>query len=209
MVLAPLKVANWETSWQTPWRSPEIPAEIKTSVEKMQLYRALTHVPMIYAVAIFNLVLVMILCAHEGVEPIYYGWMGIFAVGCAARMIMWMRYQDKEDLNVDPAKTLKTLTVISVGIIVFLSVWSVFAISTDMFANQIFIPMSLVFGSTCIAHCLACIKRASVAVLFVGVVPSALALVFMGGFDRSEEHTSELQSLTNLVCRLLLEKKKN
>src|SRR5438093_3741233 len=28
-------------------------------------------------------------------------------------------------------------------------------------------------------------------------------------FDiRSEEHTSELQSLTNLVCRLLLEKKK-
>src|SRR5438093_2495153 len=26
-------------------------------------------------------------------------------------------------------------------------------------------------------------------------------------WDRSEEHTSELQSLTNLVCRLLLEKK--
>src|SRR5258706_5704904 len=31
------------------------------------------------------------------------------------------------------------------------------------------------------------------------------------GWDaaRSEEHTSELQSLTNLVCRLLLENKKN
>src|SRR5258706_11966215 len=28
------------------------------------------------------------------------------------------------------------------------------------------------------------------------------------GHYRSEEHTSELQSLTNLVCRLLLEKKK-
>src|SRR5258706_7823734 len=27
-------------------------------------------------------------------------------------------------------------------------------------------------------------------------------------YGRSEEHTSELQSLTNLVCRLLLEKKK-
>src|SRR5438093_8404533 len=27
--------------------------------------------------------------------------------------------------------------------------------------------------------------------------------------ERSEEHTSELQSLTNLVCRLLLEKKNN
>src|ERR1019366_9868048 len=29
------------------------------------------------------------------------------------------------------------------------------------------------------------------------------------GQGRSEEHTSELQSLTNLVCRLLLERKKN
>src|SRR2546430_17338193 len=29
-----------------------------------------------------------------------------------------------------------------------------------------------------------------------------------GDYDRSEEHTSELQSQSNLVCRLLLEKKK-
>src|SRR2546430_8740321 len=50
-------------------------------------------------------------------------------------------------------------------------------------------------------------------------------VTFAGGFDaaggggnehrggircvRSEEHTSELQSQSNLVCRLLLEKKKN
>src|SRR5437016_9318670 len=40
-----------------------------------------------------------------------------------------------------------------------------------------------------------------------------LALKAYGPYDydgdarRSEEHTSELQSLTNLVCRLLLEKK--
>src|SRR5256886_5267703 len=31
----------------------------------------------------------------------------------------------------------------------------------------------------------------------------------MGGSARSEEHTSELQSQSNLVCRLLLEKKKS
>src|SRR5688500_19273605 len=30
-----------------------------------------------------------------------------------------------------------------------------------------------------------------------------------GPLERSEEHTSELQSPCNLVCRLLLEKKKN
>src|SRR5437016_12531882 len=47
----------------------------------------------------------------------------------------------------------------------------------------------------------------------------SMARCFRGGHEpgtgilgnvrlRSEEHTSELQSLTNLVCRLLLEKKK-
>src|SRR5256885_6985785 len=38
-------------------------------------------------------------------------------------------------------------------------------------------------------------------------LPGAEALGFLGN-DRSEEHTSELQSPCNLVCRLLLEKKK-
>src|SRR5688572_17851653 len=33
-------------------------------------------------------------------------------------------------------------------------------------------------------------------------------IIKMGGEARSEEHTSELQSQSNLVCRLLLEKKK-
>src|SRR2546430_9151006 len=32
--------------------------------------------------------------------------------------------------------------------------------------------------------------------------------VSLEGYSRSEEHTSELQSQSNLVCRLLLEKKK-
>src|SRR5256885_5143334 len=55
----------------------------------------------------------------------------------------------------------------------------------------------------------------------IGILPSLLVLI--GGFflrrpmvmvghtssQRSEEHTSELQSPCNLVCRLLLEKKNN
>src|SRR5215213_11754585 len=39
-------------------------------------------------------------------------------------------------------------------------------------------------------------------------VPPAKRSAGAPGASRSEEHTSELQSLTNLVCRLLLEKKK-
>src|SRR2546430_4110145 len=38
--------------------------------------------------------------------------------------------------------------------------------------------------------------------------PSGAAALFERHRHRSEEHTSELQSQSNLVCRLLLEKKK-
>src|SRR5260370_11081160 len=37
---------------------------------------------------------------------------------------------------------------------------------------------------------------------------AAISVVLRQDFSRSEEHTSELQSHLNLVCRLLLEKKK-
>src|SRR5256712_4524236 len=36
-----------------------------------------------------------------------------------------------------------------------------------------------------------------------------VAVMVLGGLLRSEEHTSELQSRSDLVCRLLLEKKNN
>src|SRR6266850_3308337 len=47
------------------------------------------------------------------------------------------------------------------------------------------------------------------AALIVGAAPPARLVAQTGGQTRSEEHTSELQSPCNLVCRLLLEKKKN
>ncbi|WP_321324881.1 diguanylate cyclase domain-containing protein [uncultured Parasphingorhabdus sp.] len=183
MDLAPLSEKNWQASWQAPWRSPKIPAKIRPSVEAMQLHRAMTHVPMIYLVAIFNLIAVMVLSAHEGVEPIYYSWMGLLAVGCIGRMVMWIRYPRDPDSLTHTKKILRNLSLLSVGIVSFLSIWSVFIITTGMFANQMFIPMSLVFGSTCIAHCLACIKKAAVTIVFVGIIPSALAMILVGEFD--------------------------
>src|SRR5690606_22315244 len=42
----------------------------------------------------------------------------------------------------------------------------------------------------------------------VDIAPAVVAIEAGSCSDRSEEHTSELQSRENLVCRLLLEKKK-
>src|SRR2546430_6905919 len=59
-----------------------------------------------------------------------------------------------------------------------------------------------------------CINAVAVPVFAAGGIvhwPIALTMAVggvLGGYARSEEHTSELQSQSNLVCRLLLEKKK-
>src|SRR2546430_8624989 len=42
---------------------------------------------------------------------------------------------------------------------------------------------------------------------FINSSPNIICLSIRGADGRSEEHTSELQSQSNLVCRLLLEKK--
>src|SRR2546426_8525418 len=68
-------------------------------------------------------------------------------------------------------------------------------------------PRSTLFPYTTLFR--SCLDRLFVSPLVVvGLVFSRL----LARFDRakrSEEHTSELQSPCNLVCRLLLEKKKN
>src|SRR2546430_5945331 len=53
--------------------------------------------------------------------------------------------------------------------------------------------------------------KAELEVRLDGVQPALLQFVRLQLVQepRSEEHTSELQSQSNLVCRLLLEKKKN
>src|SRR5258706_3473553 len=82
-------------------------------------------------------------------------------------------------------------------------------------------PYTTLFRSTTGSRAAACSDTADMARLPRLVVPGRLHLLLQRshgigpvfGSDertsiRSEEHTSELQSLTNLVCRLLLEKKK-
>src|SRR5215475_15267517 len=61
-------------------------------------------------------------------------------------------------------------------------------------------PRSTLFPYTTLFRSRFCAVRLSIGMISAGVRPHAA---------RSEEHTSELQSRENLVCRLLLEKKKN
>src|SRR5205823_13785133 len=69
-------------------------------------------------------------------------------------------------------------------------------------------PRSTLFPYTTLFRSQRSAKRAWKALICAVVSPEAVGRNSTRGSLRSEEHTSELQSLAYLVCRLLLEKKK-
>src|SRR2546430_17151122 len=68
-------------------------------------------------------------------------------------------------------------------------------------------PRSTLFPYTTLFRSI-CRRRAPGPPSFLGIPGRRLFTRPSCGHIRSEEHTSELQSQSNLVCRLLLEKKK-
>src|SRR5438045_4886646 len=79
---------------------------------------------------------------------------------------------------------------------------------TTLFRSVSNLLESLLLGPALIGARLLAARFGPIA--FAAVAALALATIAENqlGSDRSEEHTSELQSLRHLVCRLLLEKKK-
>src|SRR4051794_41492306 len=64
-------------------------------------------------------------------------------------------------------------------------------------------------GALTIAELAAMFPRSGGIYVFIREAWGPLPAFLFGWTERSEEHTSELQSPVHLVCRLLLEKKKN
>src|SRR5258706_3788168 len=76
-------------------------------------------------------------------------------------------------------------------------------------------PRSTLFPYTTLFRSLVGLMEHGLPVWLALVITTVVMIVLAFAIERvvlrplrSEEHTSELQSLTNLVCRLLLEKKK-
>src|ERR1039458_10466477 len=97
------------------------------------------------------------------------------------------------------------------GVLVLLYVSALFAVVIQplvQFVANWRIGKFRPFRSTAIFVLLVLVLGGLFAFFFFALPPVARDLEEFGK-ERSEEHTSELQSLRHLVCRLLLEKKKN
>ncbi len=162
---------------------PAVPPEIAGSFESSQMMRVLRHVPMIYAVATLNMVIVITLCIEQGMPIAFYGWMFFLTLFAIVRMFIWIGRArgPLDDLEARPL--LLNMTIVSVGGMGMLSIWTAANFVMGYLDDAIVIPVSLVFGATCVAHCLAPLRTAAAGTLIAGILPTAAMMIGVGDFQ--------------------------
>ena len=138
---------------------------------------------MLLGVAMLNLVIIMAVCAHEGMPPISYLWLTGFLLYCVVRIVYWVRRLRQPHEYGNIARTLQITGVVSLLMMAALSTATVTAFVTDLIQSQLLFPMFLGFGTTAIAHCLYTLRPTAISMIVVGLFPSSLAMIWKGPFD--------------------------
>jgi diguanylate cyclase len=162
---------------------PAVPPEIADSFQSSQMMRVLRHMPMIYAVATLNMVIIIVLCIAKGLPIGFYGWMFVLTLFAFVRMLIWVRRARQPFDDLDPRTLLTNMTIVAIGGMGMLSLWTSVNVVIGTLDDIVVIPVSLVFGATCVAHCIAPLRTAASGTLIAGIVPTAAVMIGVGDFE--------------------------
>jgi diguanylate cyclase len=165
------------------WLVPTAPDAIRVELERRQLIRIQQYVPMIYVIASLNASIVMAVCAHAGVELRYYAWMSVLIVLAMVRTAVWTRRRRAETAPEAVSSTLRWSVWIAVSALLVMGAFSSATFVSGAFFRSTLIPISLAFGSMSIAHCFATFRPSAIAAITLGIVPSSVAMLWVGDFD--------------------------
>ncbi|NJS14781.1 MAG: hypothetical protein HC788_09470, partial [Sphingopyxis sp.] len=146
--------AGQHRTWLSHWMADAVPVGIADDLRHAQLDSLIAQVPVLMAVAALNTMIIMAVCAWNGLPLANYGWMGgLIAYTLVRRHIVKRRFATA----VTPERQrrlVQTSTVASIGMLALLGVAAAATYATGLFDHSLLIPMSLGFGSISIAHCL-------------------------------------------------------
>jgi diguanylate cyclase (GGDEF)-like protein len=165
------------------WLLPPVPAQIRPALQQAQFGSVRKQVPMLLAVAALNTLIIMAVCANDGLPFRTYGWMSLLLLYCFVRLIIWSRMLRKA---VDPARIPSTLKMSVRASLIMVSVLGLDAAYTfviGMFNAKLLIPVSLCFGAMAISHCLYTLRTAAIGAIIMGLFPSAIAMLVVGEFE--------------------------
>jgi diguanylate cyclase len=175
--------AAGQRSWLSRWTAGIIPLEIADDLRHAQLDSLVEQVPVLLAVASLNTVILMAVCAWQGLPLAHYGWMGgLVLYGLVRRRIVKRRFTAA--VTADQQRSLvRTSTIAAISMLAFLGVTAAATYAAGLLDHSLLIPMSLGFGSIAIAHCLYRLYRVAIASLVLGIGPSSVMLMWVGDFE--------------------------
>lgn len=162
---------------------PPVPTAIREALTRAQFESVRRQVPMLLSVAAINTVIVMAVCAHDGLPLSNYGWMALLILYCVVRMVIWAKRLRKPVLHKDVPHLLNMNVGVSLLLTSVLGMAVAYTFVARFFPSELLIPMSLGFGATAIAHCFYTLRPAAIGTLVMGLFPSSLAMLVVGGFD--------------------------
>ncbi len=162
------------------WILPPVEDEIRPALNRAQFASLNQQSPILICVAALNTVILM-LAFWQGGQPLAnYGWMALLLPYCLIRLIMVQR---RSVVTVDEAKLpdlLRRHIRFMLGTVTALSLIATGTFVADIFSGSILVPISLAFGSTAIAHSFFTVRQTALGAVFIGMVPSSIAMLFTG-----------------------------
>jgi diguanylate cyclase (GGDEF)-like protein len=165
------------------WLLPPVPAQIQSALQEAQFDSVRKQVPMLLAVAALNTLIIMAVCANEGLPPSSYMWMSGLIVYCFVRTIWWVRRVQRPMGSAEIPRLLKMNVAASLLMISALGLATTYTFVAGTFGSTLLVPMSLGFGATSIAHCLYTLRPAAVGTVLMGLFPSSVAMILIGHFE--------------------------
>jgi diguanylate cyclase len=170
-------------TWTGGWLADGMPPDIADDLRHAQLDSLITQVPVLLAVAGLNTIILMAVCAWNGLPLRQYGWMGGLVVYTLVRSHYVKRGFMAAITPERQRAVVRTSTIAAIAMLGALGVTAAVTYATGLFDRSLLIPMSLGFGAISIAHCLYHLRRVALASIGLGIGPVALTLLAMGDFE--------------------------
>ena len=165
------------------WILPPVPTHIQPALQKAQFDSVRKQVPMLLSVAALNTVIIMAVCANEGLPLSSFLWMSGIIAYCVIRIALWVNRLGKPIDQIDIPRLLTLNITASLAMVTFLGLATSYTFVVGTFGSMLLIPMSLGFGTTSIAHCLYTLRPAAIGTTIMGLFPSSIAMILVGPFE--------------------------
>lgn len=162
---------------------PQLSPEVRESLYAFQFDSTRRQIPILHAIALTNVLIVDFVLWHDGQPVGAYAWTPIIALFSLWRLMLWRRRNRRARPPLDMIRRqLEGTHVAALASVGLVSAFTVITFLQGGFGHPVLIPVSFAFGTFSIAHCLASLRRTSVAVLVIGIAPAGITMLAAGDF---------------------------